>query len=260
MQETSKINPLQVKRHPRSWLVGLALMFAIAAAIWTIAFVVRLENRRLAESKRSQDNLKWIASSLNSYSDVHEWMPPPYRRDAQGNPAQSWRLLIASHIEEPLRFKQYSFAEPWNGPSNRQLLLPTPRAFRSPIDDSSPEGMTNYVLITGDRKKWPGRTQAGMADSEGEGGFPLLIVEIGNSDIPWLEPRDIRMEELGSWLESQKAGDSKRIIRGGVVTYQDRTYRLLDGESAIRRLHNLLSGNHLDEAAKDWYENLRQKN
>ena len=54
--------------------------------------------------------------------------------------------------------------------------------------------VTNYVAVVGPNTMWPGSTPAKLA-KEGSDNDKILLIEITNSDINWMEPRDLTLEE-----------------------------------------------------------------
>ena len=56
--------------------------------------------------------------------------------------------------------------------------------------------MTNYVVVVGDQTAFPGHRTTKLADIEDGAENTILLVEIGNSDIHWMEPRDLDFDTL----------------------------------------------------------------
>ena len=94
-------------------------------------------------------------------------------------------------------FRLYDMSEPWNGPNNRKLADKMPAAFRCPgaaLDEGCP--LTNYVVVVGEDTVFPGAKTVSTSDVTDGTEHTVAIVEIENSDIHWMEPRDLRFEEL----------------------------------------------------------------
>ncbi|MBP3558657.1 MAG: DUF1559 domain-containing protein [Thermoguttaceae bacterium] len=75
-------------------------------------------------------------------------LPPAFTVDAQGNPLQSWRVLILPYINDETKalYKQIRLDEPWDSPHNRQFAARTPDVFRRPENDSN---LAAYSVIVG---------------------------------------------------------------------------------------------------------------
>ncbi|HBO43847.1 MAG TPA: hypothetical protein DD670_07945 [Planctomycetaceae bacterium] len=200
-------------------VVGVVAIFAFHAithvawttmALWAVfggvvgLFVVALwpQSSAVPEAQRSVtcvNNLKSIALALFNYHDAHGCFPPTVVRDAQGRPMHSWRVLLLPYLDEDALYREYNFNEPWNGPNNRRLAARMPRVFQCPgAKKDLNQTRTSYVAVTGPGTLWPdsGRIALGqIADAPAD---TLLLVEVADSDIDWLEPRDMRLDALVS--------------------------------------------------------------
>jgi hypothetical protein len=169
-------------------LVGAALL--LLAGIW-IYLEARVWVRRFETSKR----LTMIFLALDNYYQANGSYPPQYIVDDNGKPAHSWRVLLLPYLEEKQLYQRYRFDEPWNGPHNRILATEMPEVYRSPFQDSK-STITQYVGIAGKDTPWQGKTPLRKVDTQR--GFPnplIWFVEVANSDINWMEPRDIQFEQ-----------------------------------------------------------------
>ncbi len=121
-------------------------------------------------------------------------------------------VLILRFLDNEL-YRRYRFDEPWNGPHNRLLASETPACFRSQNADwTCKSGTTDYVGIAGKDTPWRGTVPLRAEDviplerrhwkeqkmkSRGlyEGTHKIWFVEVANSGINWMEPRDIPLEQ-----------------------------------------------------------------
>jgi hypothetical protein len=95
----------------------------------------------------------------------------------------------------PELYARYRFDEPWDGPHNRLLAAEMPKEYRSPFVDSK-STITQYVGIAGKDTPWRGTTSLRNKGMERAESNPLIwFVEAANSDINWMEPRDIPLEQ-----------------------------------------------------------------
>lgn len=164
-------------------LTGLLLLTAVSVD----------GNRRRPRS--CLNNMKQLGLALHSYHDSNNHFPPACIVDENGKPMHSWRFLLLPHLEGNALYDNYDFEEPWNGPSNRRMADVVVLDFVC-NQANLPTRMTTFVAVKGPGTAW--------ADSQGLslGEFPdgtdktILFVEIANSDIEWMEPRDLNVEEL----------------------------------------------------------------
>ncbi|MEX2175179.1 MAG: DUF1559 domain-containing protein [Pirellulaceae bacterium] len=223
-------------------LLGMAI---VAVALAVIVPLVR-SARQQAREGNCRNNLRQIAIALHNYHDNYRQFPPAYHVDATGKPAHSWRVAIMPFAEKSSFGLDYSFAEPWDGPNNSRMKWSQDnRIFRCPAGNDPP-GMTNYVAITGQGTMWPGARSADIADLKDGTSNTIMIVEIAHSDIHWMEPRDLPIEELAEWLDpAHKPRLLAGHIEGGFVAYADGAVEMLSREVAIERLQALatIAGN-----------------
>jgi hypothetical protein len=117
----------------------------------------------------------------------------------------SWRVLILPYLEPSPLWSRYRFDEPWDGPNNQQLAVRLP-VYRCPADGSRTPTATSYVMVTG-----PGTASEVMAKN-----LPklqaspnrILIVEVVDSGIDWMEPRDLTLEEARAGIDRPEGGIS----------------------------------------------------
>lgn len=211
---------------------------------------------------RCRNHLKFIALALHKYHDAHGHFPPAYIADADGRPLHSWRVLILPYLdlEEPgveerpsgqELYDRYRFDEPWDGANNRLLHDEIVPIFKCPSEGlaskSHDRRMTSYVAVVGDETAWPGERTTKIADFED--GLPntLLLVEIADSGIHWMEPRDLRLDVMPMRINPAAGqGISSRHKGGAEVLRADGTVRYLaaEGTSAdtLRGLFTIRGG------------------
>ncbi|MFH1923215.1 MAG: DUF1559 domain-containing protein, partial [Planctomycetota bacterium] len=134
------------------------------------------------------NNLKQIGLALHNYHDDHGCFPPAYIADEDGRPMHSWRVLILPYMEQGPLYDQYRFDEPWDGPNNRQLANIPVRYYACPRPGKQPSTTTNYVAIVGPDTAWPESNTTTVGDFTDGTSNTLLVVEVANSGIHWMEP------------------------------------------------------------------------
>lgn len=205
MSEALKVEPIApAPTVPRAFQFRLwhllVAMGLISVALAVIAPVYRsLRVRGLEEE--SSNNLRQIALALHNYHSAWRAFPPAHQCDASGKPVHSWRVLIMPYIQEQGHFNGYNFAESWNGPNNSKLAKPMPSVFRSPFVRPGSTVSTNYVAVVGPNTAWPGQQSMTMDGIPDGLSLTILVVEIGHSDIHWMEPRDLPIEDFEAWLD-----------------------------------------------------------
>jgi prepilin-type processing-associated H-X9-DG protein len=181
-------------------------------------------------------NLREIGLGFHNYHAKWESFPPAYFADAAGQPAHSWRVLLFPLVSpESLSFK-YDFDEPWNGPNNSEGMSRESdhiaAIYRCPSWSArNSEGalLTRYFAVVGENTVWPGAESRSFADIA-HPSRTILLVECFDREIPWLEPRDILLDEataaqpvkvslLGWWLRLNPRGSQLSRSREGAGEY-----------------------------------------
>ncbi len=146
--------------------------------------------RRAAIDSQAQSPLNCISLALRNYEDTYKTFPPAYIADSDGKPMHSWRVLILRYLEHEPLYREYNFNEPWNGPNNIKLLDRMPDIYRSP-SESETSRFTNIVVVAGNGTAFPYDRTTSLSDFSDGAHNTILATEIANSNIPWLEPRDL---------------------------------------------------------------------
>lgn len=142
-----------------------------------------------------QNNMRNIALALQQYEILNGTLPPAYIADESGKPMHSWRVLLLPYLEQQQIYRQYRFDEPWDSPNNSQLHGHIVKLFKCPSDNRTTND-TSYVFVTGSQTIWPGATATKLADIKDGPGSTIFLVEVHNSGIHWMEPRDLDFAQM----------------------------------------------------------------
>jgi Tfp pilus assembly protein PilE len=264
LQAASKIDlppvaPVQTLLMRGRWfrfgLLQLLTAVALLAVILVIALPIFRQVQRDSEFRQCETRLHHIALALQQYHDAYGQYPPVHVPDASGLPAHSWRVLLLPFLdktaESAAALSKYRFNEPWNGPNNSKLsknhafFKSCPRFFRCP-SDGSPKKMTSYVAVVGPNTMWPDSLYFRMADLVDGMSRTIIVVELANSDIEWLEPRDLPIAQLQNSL---KLGSKPELftsherdgIQGGIVVFADGHTEFLPHSIGEKNLNEMLN-------------------
>jgi len=236
----------------------------------------------------SKNNLKAIGLALHRYHDDYSMFPPAFIADENGRPMHSWRVLLLPHLaeghEHSARYyrsqlfkyglfeiskvyervqienrtaeqikyflEQYRFDEPWDGPNNRKLHDLPAGAFHCP-DGADPAMNTSCVAIVGEQTVWTetcGRKIKEITDGTSD---TALVVEITDSGIHWLEPRDLQYDDLPLEINPKdRRGISSPYKHGAYVLLCDGSVRYVGNRISkdnLRRLLEISDGELLEE-------------
>lgn len=197
-------------------------------------------------------NLRQIGLALHRYHDVHGKFPPAYVVDATGRPAHSWRVLILPYFEEPelqALYEAYQFDEPWDGPTNRELAGRADGIFRCPTEDvtknqeeAGDPQQTSYVAIVGPETLWRGDQGVCLCDVYDGSATTLQLVEVANSGIHWMEPRDLHVNQMAPTINPTAGqGISSRHKGGAIGLMADGSVRFLSEKLPAETIRGLLT-------------------
>ena len=238
VDDPSGVPPPRSALRFRRWVLGLAILLTLGAVVAGLVKAIR-DAREAAHNCNCRGTLKQLGLALLCYHQANGCLPPAYLLDKEGKPAHSWRMLVRRSWPE-VDIPSYSFSEPWNGPHNSHL----PRGYsifncRSLRNEDSP--VTDYVAVVGPNTLWPGSKSATLA-KDGSDDDKILLIEVVNSDIPWMEPRDLTLEEALAVIQPKNGvGIGSRHTDGiHYVTASDQV-RTLDRNIDRESLKKLLT-------------------
>ncbi len=172
-------------------VVGLILFIAL---LIDLAVAPEVRGSRIDACK---NNLKQIAQAILGYESDHGCLPPAYVAGPDGKPWHSWRVLILPYLGRKDLFDSYNFKEPWNGSNNIKLARNMPDVFHCPNDkDANGKPTTNYLAVVGPDTVWPMNKSVSVKDIFDGSTQTILLVDMANSGINWMEPRDLSFEKV----------------------------------------------------------------
>jgi hypothetical protein len=171
------------------WPLGIAVRYAIATT----------------HQDRCSANLVAIGQAMHQYHGAYGHFPPAYVTDAAGKPAHTWRVLLLEFLY-PALYRAYDFQEPWDGPHNSKLASQMPAVYACP-NRHGPEhsSLSSYAVIVGDESAFPGSRAIKLSEiADGADHYPtILVIEAASLHVPWMEPRDVRVDQLGNYAREQ---------------------------------------------------------
>ncbi|MSR56603.1 MAG: DUF1559 domain-containing protein [Planctomycetaceae bacterium] len=198
-------------------VVGLLFFLFVLA---TLILPAR-QRERHGPRHACQSTIRNIVLALTNYcSGKSGVLPPPYIADASGRPMHSWRVLLLPYLDQGDLYAKYRFDEPWDGPNNSKLHSIVVKVFQCPDDQKggTPSTNTSYCAVIGDETAWPEDRSISLDQiSKGDGlTNTLLVVEVANSGIHWMEPRDLHLQQMSPTINC-KTGQGISSRHPGVV-------------------------------------------
>jgi hypothetical protein len=164
----------------------------------------------------------------------------------------SWRVAILPYIEQHELHKQYDFNQPWDGPNNRRLHTNMPKMYALHGDYKPGLTITNYLVIVGSETVFPGPKGISWNDIK-DSSSTIVIVENRGANVHWMEPRDLRFDQMDFSLGSAN-GISSKFDDPAVAMLDGRIYRLRKSISPVtlRALITANGGEELGGTEGDW--------
>lgn len=209
----------------------------IAFLLITLAMLVLpgINGERRGRRPQCLSQMRQIIAALQAYATNHEGqLPPAYIADENGKPMHSWRVLLLPYLEGQALYERYNFDEPWDGPNNSKLAREIPRIYQCPDEysrDDTPQPFTSYAVVVGPHTLWPG-SEPGSLDRIPDGSaHTLLLVEVHDSAIHWMEPRDLTLDEMNPRVNGKgRLGISSVHTGGAFVMWADGHGQLLTND------------------------------
>ena len=226
--------------------------------------------REAARSSQCAGHLKQIGLALLNYESTYGCFPPAYVADAKGKPLYSWRVLLMAELDRTDRLfggrlaGGFHFDEAWDSPRNRTLHGLTPDNMLNCPCDRTTIGTTgtNYVAVVGPGTMFPSDgTSRRLADVTDGPENTLIVVEVVNAGIHWMEPKELDWGTMSFQLDDRThpSVSSNHSARGSsypgphVLTVDDMVTHLPPdlGPETLKALLTIAGGERIE--TKGWY-------
>jgi prepilin-type processing-associated H-X9-DG protein len=183
------------RRRIKTTLLGFLIAMAAVYLMVSALFSGCVDPSGPASDAQCRNNLKQISIALDCYHERYGTLPPAFVADKNGRPMHSWRVLILPFMEQRALYDRYDFDEPWNGPRNSRLATVSVSGYCCPEQDRG-RTTTSYVAVVGPETLWPGSTPVRFADVVDGTSRTVMVVEVANAGIHWMEPRDLVLSTM----------------------------------------------------------------
>jgi len=199
--------------------VGLLAPFGIVALLIAALYPAVWSIQRAADRSQRVDNLKHIGITLQNWCDTYRCLPAAVHTDDNGQPLSSWRFRIMPFVEAVMIDVDYEVA--WDAPINREITETAGHVFCRSFHHENPDSHQAAVMaVTGPGTAFdPGR-EHNLKDLPQD---LILVVEVADSGIHWMEPGDLRVEDVDDSLLAGPDGDGFCVLFvDGVVRFISR--------------------------------------
>lgn len=243
------------RSHKAFNLIECLAVFFILVVLIVILIPALQPTRGGHDTAHCRNRLQLIALALHYYHDQYGTFPPAYIADSSGRPMHSWRVLILPFLDQQQLYAEYRFDEPWNGPHNSTLELRIRDLFACSKELGQRKGqqetMTSYLAVVGPDTMWPDARVVRLRDVTDDQSKTILLVEVANSGINWMEPRDLDVSQMAFVVNHpSKRGISSVHKQGANVAMVNGNGRFLSDKlpaSSVRALLTRNGGELIDE-------------
>lgn len=206
------------------------MRLASSAALLSLALAIASGCQDLTRGGACRQKLEAVGEAIVSYRFSKGRLPPIQYSDDAGNLLHTWRVLLVPYIEANAFYEEYDFYVAWNQGSNEDLMkgsrfipgakFPYPASVRGVFQCSlAPDRHeTSFVaVVTGELVSTPRplRPGTGQLAYHEDGSDVFRVVELSESGIHWMEPRDIYL------LGSNRFGSLQFADRDATLAYFD---------------------------------------
>lgn len=244
------------------WDRRLARLAIALFLILVVAFLARgCQAAREAGNQASCiGQFKVMTIGVLNYEAQKGRFPPAYLADKQGRPAHSWRVLLLPYVGAQDVLDRYRLEEPWNSPHNRSLAQGAPSGmtffyplYHCPSDRQSSKWDTSYLMIVGPRTISAGPTSTRMKDITDGASNTILVAEMCESGIHWMEPRDLRVDEMSFKInDPDYIGIASRHPGRAYVGVADGSVRSLPDNADPRLVEGATTINGREDVSALW--------
>lgn len=244
----------------RKLLIGTIACCAVLALLVPLVRHLQQLSQRVSQRTECRHNLEWLGYALHNYADTYGSFPRPITYADDGTPLHSWRVRVLPFVMAGPVHEAYDYQEAWNGPNNKLLGDETPDvwdgkygtylfdaeyfAYRCPSAPPTQNHMcTNYVMLIDDR---PGKPNGppnlpGSVPPTRDPPSKVIIIEIADSDIHWMEPRDVLLSKLSLKINDRSKTSISSYHGGACVLQADGSVLVLDESTTAEHLKQLLT-------------------
>jgi hypothetical protein len=207
-----------------------ALMILVAVVAITLTVAIRLLEESRAH-RYETEIIEVMAITSSQLSQCRDAMPPTAFSVSDSTPLYSWRLEFLgrwTNLGGDLDLKR-----PWNAPTNRSFAASLIRGFGcADVSGKQPQD-TNLFAVSGPGTAFDPSKTVRASDLSDD---LLLVMEVTNSGVNWMEPGDYELEELSTWHGKLRDFVKPNIGDRVHILFADGEIWAISGDTPVERL------------------------
>jgi len=203
-----------------------AILLVVLLLIGVMLLLPSIDATRNRPPNPCRSAIKAIGIAMHRYYSQYGCLPPAYVADKDGRPVHSWRVLILPFLEGEALYDRYRFDEPWDSPHNLALARDVPKGmnpnypmYHCPSDRDSNIWDTSYVMVVGPRTISDGPTSTDLMKMPDGSSNTILVAEMSDSGVHWMEPQDLKFDEMSFKVDDPDKRGIRSRHRGYVNGY-----------------------------------------
>lgn len=162
-----------------------------------------------------QANMQRVLLAMSEYHNANRVFPAAHTVDGQGQRLHSWRVALLPYLGRQDLYDQIRLDEPWDSAWNVQFRSQMPDVYGCPASRAAGDTDTNYVVVDGRGYVFDGVSQTSMSQITDGTRNTIMLVEMRDSAINWMDPRDLLADEIDFDVNADFSGGISSHHRGG---------------------------------------------
>jgi hypothetical protein len=228
----------------REFLLWVTLASIIFGILLYLLMPDIMAAREAARRMQATNNVKSILLALQNYHRSAHMFPYGVVQNTDGKPMRGWRFAIIPFIESTDIYYRYDQRLAWDDPHNLAITQFTWQWYVRPGQKNKVPHATNFVAVTGPGTLFSDEGACSLGDIKDGAENTIIVVEIGPSDIPWYEPRDLRIDNMSFRIndpDRSKPCIGSRLSRGAIVGFADGHTAFLPEDTPPEKLRAMLT-------------------
>lgn len=193
--------------------------------------------QRADQRAATMNNSRQIVLATINY-EMEKGVLPADIYAADGTPLLSWRVHLLPYLGHEELYKKFKLDEPWDGPNNIKLLVPTPPGLFLPASAECGRGATIFLRPLGKGTAFDGKQNLKMKDIKSVHDTIMFVEAVEACEVPWTKPADLPYD-----LDTPTKGLIDDSREGFIAAFFDGHTEIIPKTTDAERLRKMFEGN-----------------
>lgn len=196
LKKNSLRHALQLLDYKPRYLPTLIPVLTGWLSLYLCGVTMTRDHNVAIRSLNTRTKMHEIGVAFRNFQQENKRLPEHATADSKGAPRLSWRVQVLPHLSEIALYNQFRLDEPWDSPSNKNLIARMPKVYASPNSRVANEGRTRFLVPVGPTLSFsptPGESRNSFNDGAGGLlGASIGLVEVDDDHaVIWTKPDDL---------------------------------------------------------------------